>query len=214
MLVLGVIRMHQPIHGYDVRKELVAWHVEEWASVLRGSIYSALKTLAKEGMVRTAGAEQVGGRPERTLYTITPKGEAELSKLLHDTLWEWRMPIDPLLPAIALMPFLKRGELIAGRGPRREDQGEAHERVAPRERPRRRGHAGPRRGDGAPHHGPRQRGAPVGKGIPRPPPKRRIRHGRQGPATREEGNRSAAPKAPPPRVGRRGSSGACRGRRA
>lgn len=114
MLVLGVIKMHQPVHGYDVRKELVSWHVEEWASVQRGSIYSALKTLAKEGLVETAGTEQVGERPERTLYTITKAGEAELDTLLHDTLWKWEMPKDPLLPALSLMAFLERDELIAG----------------------------------------------------------------------------------------------------
>lgn len=114
MLVLGVVRMFQPVHGYDVRRELVSWHVEEWGSVAPGSIYSALKTLTKEGMVETAGTNQVGGKPERTLYKITPRGEHELSELLRETLWQWKMPTDPLVAALSLMGFLKREELIAG----------------------------------------------------------------------------------------------------
>lgn len=114
MLVLGVVRMFQPVHGYDVRRELVSWHVEEWGSVAPGSIYNALKTLAKEGMIETAGTNQVGGKPERTLYKITQRGEYELSELLRNTLWQWVMPTDPLVAAISLMGFIKRDELIAG----------------------------------------------------------------------------------------------------
>jgi len=55
LLVLGVVRIFQPVHGYDVRRELVSWHVEEWAQLAPGSIYSQLKTLAKEGLVEHAG---------------------------------------------------------------------------------------------------------------------------------------------------------------
>ena len=114
LLVLGVVRIFQPVHGYDVRRELVSWHVEEWASLAAGSIYSQLKTLAKEGLIETTGKNQVGGKPERTSYKITPRGEIELSELLRETLWQWRMPIDPLVAAISLMGLIKRDELIAG----------------------------------------------------------------------------------------------------
>jgi len=114
LLVLGVVRIFQPVHGYDVRRELVSWHVEEWASLATGSIYSQLKTLVKEGMIETVGKDQVGGKPERTTYKITPRGEVELSELLRETLWQWRMPVDPLVAAISLMGLIKRDELIAG----------------------------------------------------------------------------------------------------
>lgn len=114
MLVLGVVRMFQPVHGYDVRRELASWHVEEWGNVAPGSIYSQLKTLTKEGMVETAGTNQVGGKPERTLYKITPRGEFEMNEILRETLWQWKMPTDPLVAAISLMGFIKRDELVAG----------------------------------------------------------------------------------------------------
>jgi len=114
LLVLGVVRIFQPVHGYDVRRELISWHVEEWAQIAPGSIYSALKTLTKEGMIETAGKNQVGGKPERTLYEITQRGEHEMSELLRETLWQWKMPTDPLIAALSLMAFIKRDELIAG----------------------------------------------------------------------------------------------------
>ena len=114
LLVLGVVRIFQPVHGYDLKRELVSWHVEEWASLATGSIYSQLKTLVKEGMLETVGKDQVGGKPERTLYKITPRGEIELSEILRETLWQWRMPTDPLVAVISLMGLIKRDELIAG----------------------------------------------------------------------------------------------------
>ena len=113
MLVLGVVRIFQPVHGYDVRRELVSWHAAEWGNVAPGSIYSALKTLAKEEMIEVAGTEHVGGRPERTSYRLTARGERELGELLRDALWTVKMPVDPLVAVISVMGFLKRDELVA-----------------------------------------------------------------------------------------------------
>jgi DNA-binding PadR family transcriptional regulator len=113
MLVLGVIRIFQPVHGYEVRRELMSWRVDEWASIAPGSIYNALKTLTREQMIEVTGTEQVGSRPERTSYRLTPRGTQELSDLLRDTLWNLVMPQDPLVAALSLMAFVKRDELIA-----------------------------------------------------------------------------------------------------
>lgn len=113
LLVLGVVRLFQPVHGYDVRRELASWHAEEWASVAPGSIYNALKTLTRDGLLEVVGTDQVGGRPERTTYRLTPRGDQELSELLRDTWWSVRMPIDPLAAGVALISFMQRDEAIA-----------------------------------------------------------------------------------------------------
>jgi DNA-binding PadR family transcriptional regulator len=113
MLVLGVVRLFQPVHGYDVRRELVSWHAEEWAQVAPGSIYNALKTLTRDGLLEVVGTDQVGGRPERTSYRLTPRGEQELTEQLRDVWWTVRMPIDPFAAGVALIPFMTRDEAIA-----------------------------------------------------------------------------------------------------
>lgn len=112
LLVLGVVRIFQPVHGYDVRRELMTWHAEEWGNVAPGSIYNALNSLTKEGFLEVVGTDQVGGRPERTSYRLTSRGEVELTELLRDTLWTVRTPTDPLVSALSLMAFLDRKELI------------------------------------------------------------------------------------------------------
>ena len=79
LLVLGVVRIFQPVHGYEVRRELVTWRAQEWASVKPGSIYNALKTLTRDGFLEVVGTDQVGGRPERTTYEITDAGRHQLT---------------------------------------------------------------------------------------------------------------------------------------
>ncbi|MES1207632.1 MAG: helix-turn-helix transcriptional regulator [Pseudomonadota bacterium] len=113
LLVLGVVRIFQPVHGYDVRRELLSWRVDQWANVAPGSIYNALKTLTKEKFLKVTGTDQVGGRPERTEYSLTGDGEREYQTLLRATLWRVVPPLDDLMPALCFMPTLKQEELVA-----------------------------------------------------------------------------------------------------
>jgi DNA-binding PadR family transcriptional regulator len=77
LLVLGVVRIFQPVHGCSVRRELLTWKVDDWAHVKPGSIYNALRTLTKEGYLEAAGTHTEGSRPERTLYQLTPSSIAQ-----------------------------------------------------------------------------------------------------------------------------------------
>ncbi|HEU4732438.1 MAG TPA: PadR family transcriptional regulator [Kofleriaceae bacterium] len=113
LLVLGVVRIFQPVHGYEVRRELVSWRAQEWASVKPGSIYNALKSLTREGYLEVVGTGQVGGRPERTTYRLTTAGDEEFRTLLREEWWTVRPPIDPLMAAISFIGFVTRTEAIA-----------------------------------------------------------------------------------------------------
>jgi DNA-binding PadR family transcriptional regulator len=113
LLVLGVVRIFQPVHGYDVRRELLSWRAEEWGNVSPGSIYNALKSLTRDGLIEVVGTAQVGARPERTSYQLTPDGEGEFARLLRDTWWNVHQPLDPLMPALSFMWALPREELTA-----------------------------------------------------------------------------------------------------
>lgn len=113
LLILGLVRWTQPVHGYDVRRELLSWNADEWANVAPGSIYHALKKMADEGLLREVGTEQVGARPARTMYEITDKGERVFQDLLREFWWEYRQPVDPFSTAFALQPALPRAEAVA-----------------------------------------------------------------------------------------------------
>ncbi|MDQ6777531.1 MAG: PadR family transcriptional regulator [Actinomycetota bacterium] len=114
LLILGVVRIFQPVHGYFVRRELMTWRAEEWAHINPGSIYNALRTLTREGFLAEVGTETQGGRPARTSYRLTTDGETEFLQLLRPMLWT----LEPyaqtnLLAAWGFAYALSRDEVIA-----------------------------------------------------------------------------------------------------
>jgi len=112
LLVLGVIRIMQPVHGYDVRRELLTWRLEELANVKPGSIYSAIRTLERDRCISVSSRESEDNRPERTAYILTGEGEKEFHLLLRQAWWNVGQVAEPLVPALCLMLFLPREELI------------------------------------------------------------------------------------------------------
>ena len=113
-MILGLVRMLQPVHGYDVRRELLSWQADKWANVQPGSIYHALRKLSEEGMLREVATGSVAGRPARTSYEITDKGQVEFETLLRDLWWNVRTVTDPFDAAVAYLPALPREEAVAG----------------------------------------------------------------------------------------------------
>ena len=111
-MILGLVRWLQPVHGYDVRRELMSWNVGQWADVQAGSVYHALKKLTSEGMLAEVATEQVGARPTRTTYRVTPKGEVEFRDLLRKYGWEQHPTVDPFMAAVAFLPAFTRREAV------------------------------------------------------------------------------------------------------
>lgn len=113
LLVLGAVRGTGPVHGYDLRRGILSWGAEEWANVAPGSIYNALKTLVREGLLEVVGTDRQGARPERTMYQLTAEGEKEFQQLLRENLWRSRSPNHPLHVGLAFFPLFPRDELAA-----------------------------------------------------------------------------------------------------
>ncbi len=113
LLVLGAVRILQPVHGYDVRRELTSWHLNDWTNIQTGSVYSALKTLEKDGLISVTSTSSQPGRPARTEYELTADGEKEFQTLLRLSWWRVEPRAEPLVPALCLFPLLERAELAA-----------------------------------------------------------------------------------------------------
>jgi DNA-binding PadR family transcriptional regulator len=113
LLVLGVIRIQQPVHGYEVRRELITWRLEDNSHVKPGSIYSAIRTLERDGCIAVHSRDSDESRPERTSYVLTEEGEKEFQLLLRQSWWRFDLPAEPLIPALSMMMFMPRDELIA-----------------------------------------------------------------------------------------------------
>ncbi len=112
MLILGLVRWLEPVHGYQVRRELISWNVEEWASMAPGSIYHGLRKMTEEGLLDEVGTEREAGRPARTMYRTTRFGQEEFHRLLRKYWWELHQPTDPFLAALSFLPALPRREAV------------------------------------------------------------------------------------------------------
>lgn len=79
MLLLGAVRMFEPVNGYQIRRELISWRVDEWAHVNPGSIYHGLASLTRDGLLERHDLRD-GGR-DVAVYETTAAGRAELERM-------------------------------------------------------------------------------------------------------------------------------------
>jgi DNA-binding PadR family transcriptional regulator len=114
ILVLGAVKIFQPVHGYFVRRELLSWRADQWANLNPGSVYNALRSLANDGFLEEVEQGSDERRPAKTSYRLTDDGETEFMTLLHEAWWSVdNYHPDVMLAAVSFMPFLPRDEVIA-----------------------------------------------------------------------------------------------------
>ncbi|MCX3063240.1 PadR family transcriptional regulator [Streptomyces beihaiensis] len=114
LLVLGAVRQHGRAHGYQVRSDLEYWGAHEWSNAKPGSIYHALKQMAKQGLLRAHEvAPSTAGGPPRTEYEITDRGTEEYFALVRTSLTSYDQRPDALTAALGFMVDLPRDEVVA-----------------------------------------------------------------------------------------------------
>lgn len=130
MLVLGVVRIFGPANGYQLRRELLSWDVENWAHLNPGSIYSMLGTLERDGLVERHDLAPDGKRPV-AVYTATAAGDAEFRRLVHDSIAVVHDTGDPLplRAAINFAMVLTRADFLAALSARIEQIAHGRDRL-------------------------------------------------------------------------------------
>lgn len=114
LLVLGAVRQHGRAHGYQVRNDLEYWGAHEWSNGKPGSIYHALKQMAKQGLLLAhETAPSTAGGPPRTEYEITEQGTEEFFALLRTSLTTYDQRPDILTAAIGFIVELPREEAVS-----------------------------------------------------------------------------------------------------
>ncbi|MEV1048943.1 PadR family transcriptional regulator [Streptomyces sp. NPDC049916] len=113
LLVLGAVRMHGRAHGYQVRNDLEYWGAHEWSNAKPGSIYHALKQMAKQGLLLAhETAPSTAGGPPRTEYEVTDRGLEEYRGLLRQAIRSYDQNMDVLSAAIGFIVDLPREEAV------------------------------------------------------------------------------------------------------
>lgn len=114
ILVLGVVRIFGPANGYQLRRELLSWQVEQWAHLNPGSIYSMLSSLERDGSVQRHDLVMEEGARPVAVYTATPAGVAEHDRMVLEAIETVPDPGDalPLRVAVTFAPFLSRERYV------------------------------------------------------------------------------------------------------
>ncbi|MFJ1731000.1 PadR family transcriptional regulator [Streptomyces sp. NPDC088254] len=113
LLVLGAVRQHGRAHGYQVRNDLEYWGAHEWSTAKPGSIYHALKQMAKQGLLHEHEvAPSTAGGPPRTEYEITDRGVEEYLRLVREALTAYDQKMDVKSAAIGFIVDLPRAEAV------------------------------------------------------------------------------------------------------
>jgi len=71
-----------PAHGYTLKREHDVWFPDA-RPLAFGQVYATLARLERDSLITAEGTGCVGG-PERTVYRLTPQGEAHLEAWLQE----------------------------------------------------------------------------------------------------------------------------------
>ncbi|WP_124707911.1 PadR family transcriptional regulator [Gordonia insulae] len=84
LLLLGAVALFEPVNGYQIRRELMSWQVDQWANVNPGSIYHGLGSLVSTGLA--VRHDLTDGSREVAVYELTGSGRAEFERLLTEAI--------------------------------------------------------------------------------------------------------------------------------
>jgi DNA-binding PadR family transcriptional regulator len=105
-LAVLVFLFERPMHPYEMAATLRERHKEESIKLRYGSLYTVIERLVSGGLIRPRETRRDGNRPERTIYELTPAGEAEMREWMREIL---RTPVKefPQFEAgLSLLPAL------------------------------------------------------------------------------------------------------------
>lgn len=103
----------RPQHAYDVLRTVTERRGDRVVKLRTGTLYHAISRLADEGLLRVAGIDRAGGRPERTSYAITDAGRAALRASIAELIGTPRYEYPSFPAAIGEAHLLGREEVVA-----------------------------------------------------------------------------------------------------
>ncbi len=113
MLVLGVVSIFEPANGYQIRRELLSWGVEQWADLKPGSVYSMLNTLSKQQLLIRHDLHE--GTRSVAVYAVSEAGRAEFQELVSAGLGDSdTMDRSVFKTALSFSAFLPREHVLRG----------------------------------------------------------------------------------------------------
>lgn len=109
---MGVVTLFEPANGYQLRRELLSWSVDDWANIKPGSIYSMLKNLATQGLITRHDLDS--GSQRVAVYTMSDHGRTEFNSLLVDAIARPENgDLADFHAALSFLPTMRRSDFLS-----------------------------------------------------------------------------------------------------
>lgn len=86
-MILGLI-IRKPLNAYEITKMLAYMNVRWWFNIADSTVYATIKTLEKRELIEGI-VEKSGNMPDKTIYSVTGKGEAEFKDTLRKSILQF-----------------------------------------------------------------------------------------------------------------------------
>ena len=107
-LLLGII-YEKPLNAYEITKLLAYMNIKWWFNVADSTVYITLKNLEKKGLIE-GRIKRVGNMPDRTVYSLTEKGEDELKETIKKSILQFSYDTNIFTIAAFIMDILETEE--------------------------------------------------------------------------------------------------------
>ncbi|MDE7273338.1 MAG: PadR family transcriptional regulator [Lachnospiraceae bacterium] len=107
-LLMGIIN-EKPLNAYEITKLLAYMNIKWWFNVADSTVYATLKNLEKRGLIEGT-IERAGNMPDRTIYSLTEKGEEELKETIKKSILQFSYDTNIFTIAAFFMDILETEE--------------------------------------------------------------------------------------------------------
>lgn len=111
LAVLALLR-EGPMHPYRMAHELRVRGQADSVRLSPGSLYYAVQTLERRGLIAEQGTQRTGRQPERTVYVSTDAGQQELRRSLAGVLRAVSTNLAPFAGALGWLQLLDLPEAL------------------------------------------------------------------------------------------------------
>jgi DNA-binding PadR family transcriptional regulator len=111
-LAVLVLLYERPMHPYEMATTMRERRKESSIKLNYGSLYTVIEQLLREKFIAVREILKEGKRPEKTVYDLTPAGEAELIDWMRELVSSPVKEYPMFEAAISLLPVLPPEEVI------------------------------------------------------------------------------------------------------
>jgi DNA-binding PadR family transcriptional regulator len=111
LIVLSLLA-ERAMHGYELLGEYERQEVADWASVSKAQVYYAIQKLAGLKMIVPMSEPSAEGERDRTVYSPTKRGHAQLTNSLTQLTWATARIAQPFSTWLGLSIHLNRADVV------------------------------------------------------------------------------------------------------